>query len=289
VTQLVSALTSGLSAGCIYAVIALGFTFAYKAGGALNFAQSALMVLAGYICVSRLSFGHPVVGLIAACLVCAVVSGLGYYFGLRRFVGKDPITVTIITMGASFIVAAVVDLIWHASIENFALPGSTITWKLVGTAHITALAVGIIVITPLVFAAIMIFMKYTRVGVQLRASADSPSLAMRSGINVVWLYSLAWAVSGFAAGLSGGFVGATESVSASLGDIGLAAFPAAVLGGFGSVPGALVGDAQGDAADRLAVYYISPTAADVTSYAIMLVVLAVRPTGFLGEKRLVRA
>jgi branched-chain amino acid transport system permease protein len=247
------------------------------------------MVLAGYICVSKLAVGSPVVGLIIASLVCAGVSGAGYYVGLRRFVGKDPITVTIITMGASFVVSAVVDLIWHGPIENFALPGSTITWRLVGTAHITALDVGIIVITPLVFAAIMIFMKYTRAGVQLRASADSPSLAMRSGINVAGLYSLAWAISGFAAGLSGGLVGATTSISASLGDIGLAAFPAAVLGGFGSVPGALVGGLTLGIADRLAVYYISPTAADVTSYAIMLVVLAVRPIGFFGEKRLVRA
>jgi branched-chain amino acid transport system permease protein len=288
VTELMSALSSGLAVGCIYALIALGFTIAYKAGGALNFAQSALMVFAGYICVSKASFGHPIVGLVIASVACAVVSGASYYLGLRRFVGKDPITVTIITMGASFIFAAIVDLIWHANIETFALPGSTISWQFAGSAHITALAVGIIVLTPLVFAAVMAFLRFTRVGVQLRASADSPSLAMRSGINVAWLYSLAWAISGFAAGLSGGLFAATTSVSASLGDIGLAAFPAAVLGGFGSVPGALVGGLILGISDRFAVYYISPTAADVTSYAIMLLVLAVRPTGFFGEKRLVR-
>jgi branched-chain amino acid transport system permease protein len=288
VNQIVSAVSSGLTLGCVYALIALGFTVAYRAGGALNFAQSIFMVVAAYICVSHGVFGSGVLALVLGSLVTAALSGGSYLLLLRRFAGKDAITVTIITMGLSLIFGGLVDMVWHGKIENFSLPGQSTNWALPGDAHISALSVGIIVLTPLVFVAVEGFLRFTRVGVQLRASADSPSLAMRSGINVGLLYSLAWAISGLAAGLSGGLFAATTSVSASVGDIGLAAFPAAVLGGFGSVPGALLGGLVLGVSDRLAVYYISPTAADLTSYAIMLVVLAVRPTGFFGEKRLIR-
>jgi branched-chain amino acid transport system permease protein len=283
------ALTSGLALGALYALVAVGFTLVFKAGGALNFAQSTLMVVAAYICVSSFASGNAVLAIVIAVLVAAVISGGGYLALLRSFSGRDPITITIITMGVSFVLSAVVDLIWHGNIDNFNLLASAPSFSVGDGARVSTLEIVSFGITLLAFAALIGFFRYSTVGGRLRAAADSPGLAMRSGINVSGLYALAWGLSGAVAGLSGALLAASTSVSPGLGDVGLSAFPAAVLGGFGSVGGSLVGGLGIGIAEQLAVYYISPTAASAASYLVMLVVLLVRPTGLFGERTLVRA
>jgi branched-chain amino acid transport system permease protein len=283
------ALTSGLALGALYALVAVGFTLVFKAGGALNFAQSTLMIVAAYICVSSFAAGNGLLAIVIATVVAGVISGGGYLVLLRSFSGRDPITITIITMGVSFVMSAVVDLIWHGNIENFNLLASAPSFSVGDGARVSALEIVSFGITLLAFAALIGFFRYSAVGARLRAAADSPGLAMRSGINVSGLYALAWGLSGAVAGLSGALLAASTSVSPGLGDVGLSAFPAAVLGGFGSVGGSLVGGLGIGIAEQLAVYYINPTAASAASYVVMLIVLLVRPTGLFGERRLVRA
>lgn len=283
------ALTSGFALGALYALVAVGFTLVFKAGGALNFAQSTLMVVAAYICVTSFASGNGVLAIVIAIIVCSVISGGGYLALLRSFSGRDPITITIITMGVSFVLSAVVDLIWHGKIENFNLLGSAPSFPVGDGARVSTLEIVSFGITLLAFAVLLGFFRYSAAGGRLRAAADSPGLAMRTGINVSGLYALAWGLSGAVAGLSGALLAASTSVSPGLGDVGLAAFPAAVLGGFGSVGGSLVGGLCIGVAEQLAVYYINPTAASAASYLVMLVVLLVRPTGLFGERTLVRA
>jgi branched-chain amino acid transport system permease protein len=273
----------------MYALIAVGFTLVFKAGGALNFAQSTLMVVAAYLCVSRFAGHNGVQALVIAMVVAGVISGGGYLVLLRSFSGRDPITVTIITMGVSFALQAVVDLIWHGNIESFGFLSSAPSFAVGGGARVSTLQIVSFGITLVAFAALLAFFRYSTAGGRLRAAADSPGLAMRSGINVTGLYALAWGLSGVVAGLAGGLLAASTSVSPGLGDVGLAAFPAAVLGGFGSVGGSLIGGLAIGVVEQLAVYYISPTSASAASYAVMLLVLLIRPTGLFGERRLVRA
>lgn len=288
-TELVGALSSGLVDGCLYALVAVGFTLAFKAGGALNFAQSSLMVVGAYVAISELSIGNPLFGLLVACLLTAAISGGMYFFFLKRFVGKDPITITIITMGATFVIDAITDLVWHGNLTSYIFPGSGLSFKLVGDTRITSLDIGVLLATPIIFAIIEGVLRYTQLGIKMRAATDSPSLAIRSGVNVGRLYAIAWAISGLMAGLSGGLFAAVTSVSPNLEGIGLSAFPAAVLGGFGSVPGALLGGLVLGLIDQFSVYYINPNSAMPVSYIVMLLVLLIRPVGFFGSQRLVRS
>jgi branched-chain amino acid transport system permease protein len=220
--------------------------------------------------------------------MAGAVSGAGYLLLLRGFSGRDPITITIITMGASFILQAVVDLIWHGNISSFGFLSSAPSFGVGGGARLSTLQIVSFAMTLAAFGALMAFFRYSAAGTRLRAAADSPGLAMRSGINVTGLYALAWGLSGAVAGLSGGLLAASTSVSPSLGDVGLAAFPAAVLGGFGSVGGSLIGGLVIGLVEQFAVYYISPTSASAASYVVMLLVLLIRPTGLFGERTLVR-
>ena len=285
----VTAIISGLSDGCLIAIIALGFTICFRAGHALNFAQGTFMVLAGYVAISTVAAHNAILGLLVACIVCAALSGGGYLVAFRRFRSLNPITITIITMGASFVLGALVDLAWHGTIELYNFPGSETSFHLFGRTRITALEIVILVLTPAVFAAVEGVLRFTRVGIRLRACSDLPSLAARSGIDVNKHYAVGWGVAGLMAGLSGALYAATSSVSASLGDVGLAAFPAAVLGGFGNVPGALLGGLALGVSDQLIAYYVSASTATVIPYLLMLVVLIIRPTGFFGARQLVRS
>jgi branched-chain amino acid transport system permease protein len=284
-----SVVITGFTDGSIYALIALAFTMCFRAGHALNFAIGTLMLIAGYICVSGFALNNAIVGLIVASVICGLLSGGGYTVAFYRAQSFNAVTITIITMGASFALAAAADLVWHSASTIFVFPGLSTSYHLVGDAHVSALDIEIFLITLGVFAVIGILFRFTRIGIQMRASANSPSLASRSGLNVSYLSALAWTISGAVAGLGGGLYAAVGGVSANLSNVGLLAFPAAVLGGFGSIPGALLGGLALGLADQATVYYISPAISSAAAYLIMLVVLILRPNGFFGDQELLRS
>lgn len=283
-------IVTGLVYGSIYALVALGFTLCFKAGGALNFAQGTLMLFGGYVCVSVLASHNAVVGLLIATVLSGLIAGGGYYAGFSRMrKSLDPVAITIITMGASFAFASVIDLIWHSATLVYAFPGGETTIHIVGQVYVTPLDITIVAATVVIFTLLDLLLSRTRLGIQMRASADSPSLAARSGLNVAFLSACAWGIAGALAGFSGGLDAAISGVSATLSNVGLLAFPAAVIGGFGSVRGALVGGLALGLADQAAVYYISPASSDAIAYLIMLAVLFVRPSGLFGDPHVIRA
>jgi branched-chain amino acid transport system permease protein len=147
----------------------------------------------------------------------------------------------------------------------------------------------VVPITLVTFALLSGFVNGTHLGARLRAASEQPALAIRSGVNVFRVYVLAWLMAGLAAGLAGVLLGANTSANVSVADVGLRAFPAAVLGGFGSIPGALLGGLVVGLAQQAAVFFIGPTTADVAAYVVMMLALLIRPTGFLGERTIERS
>jgi branched-chain amino acid transport system permease protein len=281
---------TGLVDGSIYALVALGFTLCFKAGGALNFAQGTLMLFGGYVAVSVLASHNAVIGLLVGTVLAGLIAGGGYFAGFSQMrKSLDPVAITIITMGASFAFAAVIDLIWHSASLVYAFPGGATTIHVVGNVYVTALDIGIVAVTVVIFILLDLLLSRTRLGRQMRASADSPSLAARSGLNVALLSACAWGIAGALAGFSGGLDAAISGVSANLSNVGLLAFPAAIIGGFGNIRGALVGGLALGLADQTAVYYISPASADAIAYLIMLAVLFARPSGLFGDRHVIRA
>ena len=126
-------IVTGLVAGSIYALVALGFTLCFKAGGALNFAQGTLMLFGGYLCVSVLASHNAIVGLLFATVLSGLIAGGSYFAGFSRMrKSLDPVAITIITMGASFAFGAVIDLIWHSAALVYAFPGGETTIHVAG-------------------------------------------------------------------------------------------------------------------------------------------------------------
>jgi branched-chain amino acid transport system permease protein len=284
-------LLSSVFVGCVYGLVAVGYTILFRAGGILNFAQATLMVLAAFAMAELATSGglDAVVPALVVVLATGAMSVLIYTIFLRRLTGLDPLGLTILTMGVAIVLQGLANLRWGADILNIDLFDNdrTVHVPTLGSATLTQLAT--VGITLAVFAALAVFFRFTRVGLQLRAASEAPALAARNGINVAGIYSVAWIIAGFVAGIGGVFYGASSSVSASIADVGLAAFPAAVVGGLGSIPGALLGGLTIGLAQQATSYYWSATLADVSSYVLMLLILMVRPAGLLGRPQLVRS
>lgn len=285
------ALLSAVFVGSVYALVAVGYTILFRAGGILNFAQSTLMVFAAFAAATLASQGGiAVIGPLALAVAgTAALSALIYVLFLRRFVGLDPLGLTIMTMGIGIVIQAILDLHWGDSLLAIHLfkVDSSIHIEGVGNASPSQLVT--VIVTLAVFGGLGLFFRYTRLGLQLRAASEAPVLATRNGINVARIYSVAWIIAGLVAGIGGILLGATSSVSVSIGDVGLAAFPAAVVGGFGSIGGALLGGLIVGLAEQLTSFYVSPTLASVAAYAVMFLILMVRPAGLLGKSPLVRS
>jgi branched-chain amino acid transport system permease protein len=292
VAQFGQMILASIFIGCVYALVAVGYTLLFKAGGVLSFAQAALMTLAGFLVgdLGAASTTQRVVAVLIALAGSALVSAAIYYLFIARMATTELFSRAMLTLGVSVIIQAFVIIKWGASI--FSIKLTPVSWHSV---HIPGLGLAApielvgIGLTLVVFALLIVFFRRTRVGLQLRAASDAPSLAVRSRISVVRLYLLAWLLAGVLAAIGGILIGADTSVSTAIQDVGLAAFPAAVAGGFGSVPGALLGGLVIGLTQQACTFYLSPDFAEAAVYIVLLGLLLWRPWGIFGNPVLVRS
>jgi branched-chain amino acid transport system permease protein len=286
-----SALLTGISVGCLYALTAVGFTIVFNAGGILNFVQGSVMVVGALIAggIAGQGVGHGWLGFIAGAAAAGLLSALIYLLVLRSMTGADAFRLTIMTMGLSFIIDAAASLIWGGKIYSIDLVSTHSGVDILGIGRLSWSNIIGIGFTLAIFAALQVLFNRTKAGLQLRAASESPGLAMRSGINVTRLHAWSWALAGVIAGIAGVLSAAASTATVSTGDIALRSFPAAVLGGLGSIPGALVGGLLIGLVQQFSVYYINTSAATAITYGVLLLVLLVRPSGLLGHASLERA
>ena len=274
---------NGLAVGCIYGLVALGFVLIYKATELVNFAQGDLMMLGAFTCymlVVWYGIGYwvafagavAVVGLFGAVLDAGI---------LRRVLGQPQFAVVMLTIGLAAVFRSFASIVWGTEIYTLPTPFSAHTTRIAGVS-VSHEYVSIIVGTVILCAVLYAFFTYTKVGVAMQAVSQNQLAAYYMGIPVKLMCSLIWAISAGVAAIAGVLLAPVSLVDINLGFIGLKAFAAAVLGGFGSIPGALVGGLTIGLIELFSGAYLPAGFKDVAAYLVLLIVLAVRPQGIFG-------
>nr|WP_249222787.1 branched-chain amino acid ABC transporter permease [Noviherbaspirillum sp. L7-7A] len=286
-------LIGGLLSGVMYALVALGFVLIYKASGVFNFAQGAMVFFAALTCVSIVNrFGLSLWLAVPITMAVMVVLGLAIErLVLRPLVNQPEITLFMATIGLAFFIEGLAQMLWGAQVQRLDLgiedvPIESLMERfniVVSRFDLTAaLICGVLV------AALAFFFSKTKIGRALRAVADDHQAALAVGIPLQHIWAIVWAVAGFVALVAGMLWGARNGVQFSLTFIALKALPVLILGGFTSVPGAIVGGLIIGASEKMAEVYIGPMVGGGIEgwfpYVLALLFLLVRPEGLFGER-----
>jgi branched-chain amino acid transport system permease protein len=289
----IEVLLGGLLSGVMYALVAIGFVLIYKASGVFNFAQGAMVFFAALTCVGFVDkFGVPLWVAIPLTIVVMILLAFAIErVVLRPLVNQPEITLFMATIGLAFFIEGLAQLLWGSQVRKLDLPIEDVPNEylmehfniLVSQFDMTAA----VVCAVLVVALALLFTK-TRVGRALRAVADDHQAALAVGIPLQRIWVVVWSVAGLVALVAGLLWGARNGVQFALTFIALKALPVLILGGFTSIPGAIVGGLIIGASEKLAEVYIGPMVGGGIEgwfpYVLALLFLLVRPEGLFGEK-----
>jgi branched-chain amino acid transport system permease protein len=277
---------SGAAVGLVYALVALGFVMIHKSTQVFNFALGELMMLGAFCAYTFIVlFALPFwLGSILAILSVALFGAVLDRILLRRMIGNKPFTIFMLTVGIGFCIRAFVMLVPQWGTETYSLP-SPLQGKVFsfGGLIVSADHVAILLTASAIAVVLYVFFQFTRLGLAMRAISQNPLAASYLGVRVDRLFSIVWALGAAGAALAGVMLAPISFVHADMGQIGLKAIPAAVLGGFDSLPGAIVGGLVIGIVEALAGFYCPEGVKDVAAYIVLLVVLAVKPRGLFGQ------
>ena len=279
-------LLAGVAQGCVYALVALGFVLIYKATETVNFAQGDLMMLGGFFALTAsVIMGWPYWAAILFAVAAMAAAGmLIERIVLRPVLGQPAFTVVMITIGVGYVLRGVVTMIpgWGTETYSFPTPFAEGTFKL-GEVIFAEQQVAVIGMTAALVAALYVFFRFSKLGVAMQATSQNQLAAAYMGIPVRRVNMMIWGLSAGVAAFAGILLAPVTFVHSNMGFIGLKAFPAAVVGGFGSVPGAIVGGLIIGVVEAFAGRYMPEGFKDVAAYVVVLVVLLVWPSGIFGE------
>ena len=311
---------NGLMAGVLYALVALGFVLIYKASGIFNYAQGVMALFAaltlagiidGQVPFSHLinailgtdihHFGWHVPAFLAILLTMVVMIGLAYAVQrlvFRHLVGQEPIILFMATIGLAYFLEGVGDLMWGSDIKSMdvGLPQGLNTW--IDDTTFNAFGYGFFIdnldivasiIAALLVIGLVMFAQYTKQGRAMRPVADDHQAALSVGVSLNFIWILVWSLAGFVALVAGIMWGTKSGVQFSLSLIALKALPVLMLGGFTSIPGAIVGGLIIGVGEKLFEFLIgAPFLGGATenwfAYMLALIFLVFRPQGLFGEK-----
>jgi branched-chain amino acid transport system permease protein len=279
-------LLAGVAQGCVYALVALGFVLIYKATETVNFAQGDLMMLGGFFALTAsVIMGWPYwATILFAVAAMAAVGMLIERIVLRPVLGQPAFTVVMITIGVGYVLRGVVTMVpgWGTDTYTFPTPFADGTFK-VGEVIFAVQQVAVIVMTAALVAVLYVFFRFSKLGVAMQATSQNQLAAAYMGIPVRRVNMMIWGLSAGVAAFAGILLAPVTFVHSNMGFIGLKAFPAAVVGGFGSVPGAIVGGLIIGVVEAFAGRYMPEGFKDIAAYVVVLAVLLVKPSGIFGE------
>ncbi|KAF0164361.1 MAG: branched-chain amino acid transport system permease protein [Rhodocyclaceae bacterium] len=291
--QLLQLIVSGAAIGCIYALLALGFVLIYKATETVNFAQGDLMMVGGFIGLAVMTvIGLPFWLAFLVTVVAMALVGMGIErLVLRPLLGQPAFTVVMMTIGIGYLARGLVTMIPYWGTETHTLPvpfKDEVIWiggegGKTGGLVISVEHLVIILATVALVALLYVFFRYTKLGIAMQATSQNQLAAFYMGIPVRRVNMLIWGLSAAICGVAGLLLAPITFVHANMGFVGLKAFPAAVVGGFGSIPGALVGGLIIGIVESLAGFYLPEGFKDIAAYVVVLVMLVVKPNGLFGD------
>ena len=289
--QFLQLVISGVAQGCIYGLIALGFVLIYKATETVNFAQGDLMMLGGFFGLScMVVLGLPFWVAFAATLAVMLPFGMLMERALLRpLLGQPAFTVVMLTIGIGYLARGLVTMIpgWGTETHTLPVPYKDEVLRLGQGSEALILSMEhlvIIAVTALLIAALYLFFRYTKLGIAMQATSQNQLAAFYMGIPVRRINMLVWGLSAAISACAGLLLAPITFVHVNMGYIGLKAFPAAVVGGFGSIPGALVGGLIIGIVESLAGFYLPEGIKDIAAYLLVLIMLMIQPLGLFGDK-----
>jgi branched-chain amino acid transport system permease protein len=281
-----STLINGLSLGGIYAMIALGYTMVYGIAKMLNFAHGDIIMVGGYIIYVFMALNNPLLAIFMAVVGCVLLGILIEKVAYKPLRGASPLAVLITAIGVSYLLQSLAQIIFGSAnkmVTVYDFGSVTILGVPMQVSALVTLGV-----TVAVMVALTLFIKYTRLGRAMIAVSEDKGAAQLMGINVNGIITITFAIGSALAALAGLFyLLKAPSISSTLGAMpGIKAFTAAVIGGIGSIPGAMLGGILLGMVECIS-YKITAIApyTDAIEFSILIIILLVRPTGFLGKKR----
>ncbi|MBL0945661.1 MAG: branched-chain amino acid ABC transporter permease [Hydrogenophaga sp.] len=285
--QLLQLLISGAAQGCIYGLIALGFVLIYKATETVSFAQGDLMMVGafgGLLTMTLLGFPFWL-SVIAAILGMAAFGIALERLVIRPILGQPAFSIVMLTIGVGYTLRGLITMIPNIGTETHTLPvpyaGQVLN---LGALVISAEQIVVIGATALLCALLFAMFRYSKLGIAMQAASQNQLAAYYMGIPVKRLNGLVWGLAAGVAAIAGLLLAPITFVHANMGFIGLKAFPAAVVGGFGSLPGAIVGGLIIGIVEAVAGFYLPEGFKDIAPYIVVLLMLVLKPNGLFGEK-----
>lgn len=289
-------LVSGVMVGCIYSLIALGFVLIFKSSHVFNLAQGEFLLFGaciGWTFATALHLNFWL-ALLLTIVCCALLGGLTERVVLRRLIGESLLTIIMVTIALSMLFKGILTGIWWKA--PYGYPGVEFLKPVVLGEHIviapqTLMAFLTSVLLIIIF---LLFFKYAKLGLGMRAVAEDHQVAQSVSIPVKRIYTLTWAIASTVAGIGGFLLGQLLTVSPELATLGLIVLPVALLGGLDSIPGCIIGGIIIGISENAAAVYLDPFLPHsgglriVIPYLIMLVVLLIRPHGLFGLERIER-
>jgi branched-chain amino acid transport system permease protein len=289
---LIEVLVGGLLSGVMYSLVAIGFVLVYKTSGVLNFAQGSMLLFAALTFVSLIERHVPFVLALAVTFAVMVLLGIAIErLVLRPLVNKPPITLFMATLGLAYIIEGAAQLMWGTQVHGLDLGIEDVPFE-VGGVLISKFDLFAAGVAATMVAVLTAFFRYTRAGLSFRAVADDQFSALAVGLRLSRTWAIVWSAAGFVALVAGLLWGSRSGVQFSLSLAVLKALPVLVLGGFDSIPGAIIGGLLVGATEKLAEVYIGPFVGGGIetwfAYAAALAFLLVRPSGLFGQTQVER-
>jgi branched-chain amino acid transport system permease protein len=278
---------SGISQGCIYGLIALGFVLIYKATETVSFAQGDLMMMGAFGGLAAMTWlGFPYwLAILSAVAAMTVFGMLLERIVIRPILGQPAFSVVMLTIGIGYVVRGLITMLPNIGTETHVLPVpyKDEIWKVAGLV-INVEQVSVIGATAVLCVLLFALFRYSKLGIAMQAASQNQLAAYYMGIPVRRLNGIAWGLAAAVAAIAGLLLAPITFVHANMGLIGLKAFPAAVVGGFGSLPGAIVGGLAIGIIESLSGFYLPDGFKDIAAYVVVLLMLVIKPNGLFGEQ-----
>ena len=284
-----SNLINGISLGSVYAIIALGYTMVYGIAKMLNFAHGDVIMVGAYICYCAMSYLGlpPLVGVVMAMVVCTILGIIIERLAYKPLRQAGSLAVLITAIGVSYFLQNAAQLIWKSDPKVFPTVVDLPALKLFGgELIISSVSIVTVLACVVIMVALTLFTSKTKMGKAMRAVSEDKGAAQLMGINVNSTISVTFAIGSGLAAIAGVLLcSAYPTLMPTTGSMpGIKAFTAAVFGGIGSIPGALLGGVLLGIIEIFAKAYISTQFSDAIVFAVLIIVLLIKPTGLLGKK-----
>lgn len=288
---IIQSLVSGIVVGSIYALVALGFVLIYKSTAVINFAQGELLLFGAFMCLTLVTaLKIPFwIAFLATLIAAAILGLLLERLFLRPMIGEPIISIIMLTIGLASVLKGIIHIIWGSETKVYpeVFPAEPVMFGNIAVSQVYIYSVVFAVVCLILFN---LFFRFSSAGIAMRAVANDQQAAQSMGISIKRIFGIAWAIAAVVASIGGILIGNINGVNSTLSGFGLKVFPAVILGGLDSIPGAIIGGLIIGILEALSGIYLDPIfeggTKEVVPFVVLVMVLMIKPYGLFGTEEI---